>query len=50
MKYIYVVLTMLSFLVFVYPNMSGPEHIQYYDMSEYEIIITPEVKKTSIKF
>ena len=41
MKYIYMVLTMLSFSIFIYPDASETEGVQYYDMSEYEITITP---------
>ena len=41
-KYIYMILTMLSFTLFVYPENSEKNKVQYYDMSEYEIIITPE--------
>ena len=42
MKYIYMILTMLSFSIFVYPEMYVKNDVQYYDMSEYEITITPE--------
>ena len=42
MKYVYMILTMLSFSIFVYPEMYEKNDVQYYDMSDYEIIITPE--------
>ena len=42
MKYIYMILTVLSFSIFVYPEMYVKSEVQYYDMSEYEITITPE--------
>ena len=45
MKYIYMILAMLSFSVFVYPELSVKERVQYYDMTKYEIVITPEKQK-----
>ena len=42
MKYIYLVLAMLSFSIFIYPDVFENEDVQYYDMSEYEITITPK--------
>lgn len=42
MKYFYLALTMLSLSVFMYPDTSEPINVQYYDMSDYEITITPK--------
>ena len=42
MKYVYIAITMLSLTLFSYPDLLNEEKVQYYDMSEYEIIITPE--------
>jgi len=42
MKYIYMILTMLSLTVLIYPENSVTSEVQYYDMSEYEITITSE--------
>ncbi len=45
MKYFYAILTMLSLTIFIYPEFSNVKEIQYYDMSEYEIEITPKNKE-----
>ena len=42
MKYIYMAIAMLSLTIFSYPELSKEEKVQHYDMSEYEITITPE--------
>lgn len=41
MKYFYVLLTILSLSSLFMLNTSKSEKIQYYDMTEFEIIITP---------
>ena len=42
MKYIFMAITTLSLTIFSYPGLFEEDKIQYYDMSEYEITITPE--------
>ena len=42
MKYVYIAIAMLSLTLFSYQDLLDEEKVQYYDMSEYEIIITPE--------
>lgn len=44
MKYLYSIITALSLTVFI--NIYETEiDVQYYDMSEFEITITPEIKQ-----
>jgi len=42
MKYVYIAITTLSLTIFSYPGLFEKEKVQYYDMSEYEITISPE--------
>ncbi len=42
MKYIYMIITTLSLTIISYPELFEEKKVQYYDMSEYEITITPE--------
>ena len=42
MKYVYMAVAMFSLTIFSYPELSEEVKVQYYDMSEYEITITPE--------
>ena len=42
MKYFYTILVMSSLTIFVYPETSNTNKVQHYDMTEYQITITPE--------
>ena len=42
MKYFYTIIVLLISVAFIYPESVENNKVQYYDMSNYQILITPE--------